>query len=253
MKYLRFETEDRQVKYGVMNEGKINVVQRSIFDTHRITDEQYSLDTVKLLAPVEPSKVLCIGLNYIDHAKEFGSPIPVEPLLFMKPPTSVIGPDEQIIYPPQTKNLHYEAELAIVIGKKAKNISRENAFDYVFGYTIGNDITARDLQKIDSQWVRAKGFDTFCPLGPWIETEVGDPDNLDIQLTLNGEVRQQSNTSNFVFKCADIIAYLSSLMTLLPGDVILTGTPAGIGAMQVGDKVEATIQNIGTLENTIAE
>lgn len=253
MKYTRFKTPDNVVKYGVVEGNSVKAVEGNVFGEHKITDEKYDLKSVKLLAPVEPSKVMCIGLNYSDHAKEFGKPIPAEPLLFLKPSTSVIGPNDNIIYPPQTQNLHYEAELVIVIGKKAKNVSREEAFNYVFGYTIGNDITARDLQSKDNQWGRAKGFDTFCPLGPWVETEIEDPDNLDIKLVLNGEVKQNSNTSNLVFKCAELIEFLSGIMTLLPGDVIMTGTPGGIGPMQVGDKVEAYIEKIGTLVNTIAK
>lgn len=252
MKYVRFATQDQKTLYGVIQNETIKLVNGNIFSEHEITAKQYSLEKVKLLAPVEPSKVLCIGLNYVDHAQEFGSPIPAEPLLFLKPSTSVIGPRESIIYPPQTQNLHYEAELAIVIGKQAKNVPRDKALKYVFGYTVGNDITARDLQKKDCQWTRAKGFDTFCPLGPWIETEISDPNNLDIRLELNNEIRQKSNTNNLAFKCEDLVEYLSSIMTLLPGDVILTGTPGGIGAMEVGDQVAATIQNIGTLLNTIS-
>jgi len=252
MKYVRFATQDGTTRYGVIQDEMIKLVNGDIFSGHEITDKRYPLEEVKLLAPVEPSKVLCIGLNYVDHAQEFGSPIPPEPLLFLKPSTSVIGPQESIIYPPQTENLHYEAELAIVIGKRAKNVPRDKALEHVFGYTVGNDITARDLQKKDNQWARAKGFDTFCPLGPWIETDVGDPNNLDIMLELNNEIRQKSNTNNLAFKCEDLIEYLSSIMTLLPGDVILTGTPGGIGAMQVGDQVAATIQNIGTLLNTVS-
>lgn len=251
MKYVRFETGDKKIQYGVLREKIIQVVAGSIFSDHEITSEEVPLDTVRLLAPVEATKILCIGLNYVDHAKEFGKPIPVEPLLFLKPASSVIGPQGNIVYPPQTENLHYEAELAIVIGKEAKNISEDEAKEYIFGYTVGNDVTARDLQNKDGQWSRAKGFDTFCPLGPWIETEVHNPDNLDIRLNLNGIVKQESNTNNMVFNCSEILAYLSSIMTLLPGDVIMTGTPAGIGPMEVGDIVKVTIQGIGTLENNI--
>lgn len=252
MKYVRFETKSGEKKYGILRDNKIQVIQGSIFGDYSLTQEVYSIDTVRLLAPVEPTKVLCIGLNYVDHAKEFGKPVPSEPLLFLKPSTSVIGPEENVIYPPQTQNLHYEVELAIVIGKSAKNVKNSEALEYVFGYTVANDITARDLQSTDNQWSRAKGFDTFCPLGPWIETEVKNQDNLDIKLYLNGEMRQNSNTSNLAFKCAELIEYLSGIMTLLPGDVILTGTPGGIGSMQPGDKVEAYVEKIGTLTNTIA-
>lgn len=251
MKYARFDTATG-IKYGVVKQDSISVVEGNIFGEHRMTEESYPLSEVRLLAPVEPTKVLCIGLNYRDHAVEFGLPIPPEPIFFLKPSTSVIGPDDDIIYPPQTQNLHYEAELAIVIGKTAKNVKESDAFDYVFGFTVANDITARDLQKKDNQWSRAKGFDTFCPLGPWIETEIGDVDDLEIKLYLNGELRQNSNTKHLVFKCSYLIEYLSSIMTLLPGDVIITGTPSGIGAMAEGDKVEAYVENIGTLRNGVA-
>lgn len=253
MKYVRLETPLKTCCYGVVEGEKVRVIKGDIFssDIPQLTDKQYTLQDVKLLSPVEPSKVLCIGLNYIDHAQEFGKPIPLEPLLFLKPPTSVIGPQAEINYPPQTANLHYEAELAIVIGKKAKNVKKEDASAYILGYTAANDVTARDLQQKDGQWSRAKGFDTFCPLGPWIETALKDPDNLDIKLTLNGETRQQSNTSMLVFKCAELVEYLSGIMTLLPGDVILTGTPGGIGAMEPGDRVEVHIEGIGSLVNTV--
>lgn len=253
MKYLRFRNKQQIIKYGVLRDNLIHVVDGSIFEDPLITNDTYPLESVRILAPVEPSKVLCIGLNYRDHAKEFGKPLPAEPLLFLKPPSSVIGPEDDIIYPPQTQNLHYEAELAIVIGKKAKNIARSSAPEYIFGYTVGNDVTARDLQHKDSQWSRAKGFDTFCPLGPWIETDIDDPGNLAVRLTLNGEIRQNSNTNNLVFNCYELVEYLSGIMTLMPGDVILTGTPAGVGAMDAGDKVEAEIENIGKLINHVAK
>lgn len=252
MKYVRFEAPSGEQKYGVLEGDVITVIKGSMFENHSLSTESYPLNRVQLLAPVEPSKVLCIGLNYVDHAAEFGKPVPAEPLLFLKPSTTVIGPQAAIIYPPQTTNLHYEVELGIVIGKRAKNIQPDQALAYVFGYTVGNDITARDLQSKDSQWSRAKGFDTFCPLGPWVETDIVDPDNLEIKLHLNGELRQNSNTNNLVFKCAELIAYLSAIMTLLPGDVIMTGTPAGIGTMQPGDRVEAYVQKIGTLVNTVS-
>jgi 2-keto-4-pentenoate hydratase/2-oxohepta-3-ene-1,7-dioic acid hydratase in catechol pathway len=229
----------------------IHYVKGDIFGVYEVTDRTCSLEDVHLLAPVEPSKVLCIGLNYRDHAVEFGKPIPAEPLLFLKPSTSVIGPEENIVYPPQTQNLHYEAELAIVIGKKAKNVAQSKAVEYIFGYTVGNDVTARDLQNKDGQWSRAKGFDTFCPLGPWIETDVVNPDNLSIKLTQNGEVRQNSNTKNLVFRCFELVEYLSAIMTLLPGDVIMTGTPGGIGAMNPGDRIDTYIEKIGVLKNCV--
>ncbi|UWG96346.1 fumarylacetoacetate hydrolase family protein [Dehalobacter sp. DCM] len=251
MKYLRFSDNHNVIRYGVVKDSLIFAINGDIFGEFMVTDKSYLIESVRLLAPVIPSKVLCIGLNYIDHAKEFGKPLPEEPLLFIKPPSSVIGPEENIIYPPQTANLHYEAELAIVIGKEAKNVERRQAAEYIFGYTVANDITARDLQHKDGQWTRAKGFDTFCPLGPWIETDIDDPGNLTVKLTLNGLTRQDSNTNNLVFDCFQLVEYLSGIMTLLPGDVILTGTPAGVGPMEAGDVVKAEIENIGALTNYV--
>lgn len=251
MKYLRFSDNQNVIRYGVVKDSLIFAINGDIFEEFMVTDKSYPIESVRLLAPVIPSKVLCIGLNYIDHAKEFGKPLPEEPLLFIKPPSSVIGPEENIIYPPQTANLHYEAELAIVIGKEAKNVECRQAAKYIFGYTVANDITARDLQHQDGQWTRAKGFDTFCPLGPWIETDIDDPGNLTVKLTLNGLTRQDSNTNNLVFDCFQLVEYLSGIMTLLPGDVILTGTPAGVGPMEAGDVVKAEIENIGALTNYV--
>lgn len=252
MKFVRFEDPDAKVKYGVVDGDNIHLIEGNIYKNFEISTESYPLGSVKLLAPVEPSKIICFGLNYRDHAEEIGEPLPKEPMFFLKPPTSVIAHNDSIIYPQQTQNLHYEAELVIVIGKKAKNVSRKNAFDYILGYTVGNDISARDLQGIDGQWGRAKGFDTFCPLGPWIETNIKDPNNLNIMLKVNGKVKQDSNTKNLYYKCAELVEFASQIMTLLPGDVILTGTPSGVGPLQVGDKVEAYIENIGTLENTVS-
>jgi 2-keto-4-pentenoate hydratase/2-oxohepta-3-ene-1,7-dioic acid hydratase in catechol pathway len=176
--------------------------------------------------------------------------LPTEPVLFIKPSTAVNHPDYPISYPPQTKDLHYEAELVIVIGKTAKNVEIKNAEKYILGYTCGNDVTARDLQRKDIQWTRAKSFDSFAPIGPWIETDI-DPVSLEIKLILNGEIKQKSNTSNLIFKPDFLVSFISSVMTLLPGDVIMTGTPSGVGPMKVGDNVSVVIENIGTLSNRI--
>lgn len=208
---------------------------------------------VRLLAPVTPSKIVAIGLNYADHAAEGNRELPKEPMLFIKPSTAVIGPDDEIIYPPQSANLHHEGELAIVIGKPAKNVPIERARSHVLGYTCANDVTARDLQRRDVQFTRGKGFDTFAPLGPWIITGAEfDPSDLAIQTRVNSEVRQNSRTSRLIFNCDYLISFISSVMTLLPGDVISTGTPAGVGPMHPGDVVEVEIENIGCLRNTIA-
>ena len=209
------------------------------------------LSSVRLLAPVTPSKIVAIGLNYADHAAEANRELPKEPMLFIKPSTAVIGPGDEIIYPRHTANLHYEGELAIVIGKPARNVALADARGYVLGYTCANDVTARDLQRRDVQFTRGKGFDTFAPLGPWIVTDI-DPSDLAIQTRLNGIVRQDSRTSKLTFNCDYLISFISEVMTLLPGDVISTGTSAGVGPMRVGDTVEVEIEHIGCLRNTIA-
>jgi 2-keto-4-pentenoate hydratase/2-oxohepta-3-ene-1,7-dioic acid hydratase in catechol pathway len=216
-----------------------------------LTGQKVPLDDVRLLAPVIPrSKVVCVGRNYARHAAELGGEVPDEPLIFLKPNTSVIGPGESILYPQQSADVHYEGELAVVIGRICRDISAADAAKVIFGYTAANDVTARDLQSKDGQWARAKGFDTFCPLGPWIETAL-DPANLAVTTTLNDESKQDGRTSDMVFSVPDIVEYVSSFMTLLPGDVILTGTPDGVGPMAVGDTVSVTIEGIGTLTNRV--
>ncbi|MGA8846292.1 MAG: fumarylacetoacetate hydrolase family protein [Nocardioides sp.] len=222
----------------------------------KLLDTEHKLADVRLLAPVLPrSKVVGIGRNYAAHAAEMGSEVPAEPLMFLKPNTSVSGPGDPIFYPPQTTNLHYEGELAVVIGRICRDVPPEQATDVIYGYTIGNDVTARDLQKLDVQFTRAKGFDSFCPLGPWIETDL-DPqhfiDGVSIQTHLNGEVVQDGSTADMIFDIPALIAYASSVMTLLPGDVILTGTPEGVGPMEVGDEVEVSIAGLGALTNKVA-
>ncbi|MEE8637916.1 MAG: fumarylacetoacetate hydrolase family protein [Candidatus Margulisiibacteriota bacterium] len=199
---------------------------------------------------IKPSKIICVGLNYRDHAKELKMPIPEYPILFMKPPTALIYNNDPIIYPPQTKELHYEAELAIVIKDRIKNVKKEEALKHVLGFTCGNDVTARDLQRMDGQWTRAKSFDSFCPVGPKIVKDI-DPDNLNIKLYLNGEVKQSSNTSNMIFKVDHLVSFISNIMTLEPEDVILTGTPPGVGPMQVGDVVEVEVEGIGKLKSKV--
>jgi 2-keto-4-pentenoate hydratase/2-oxohepta-3-ene-1,7-dioic acid hydratase in catechol pathway len=215
------------------------------------TEEQYKLSDVRLLAPVIPrSKVVGIGRNYAAHAAEMGGEVPAEPLMFMKPNTSVVGPGDPVFYPPQTKDLHYEGELGVVIGRICRDVTVDRVPEVVYGYTIGNDVTARDLQKSDVQFTRAKGFDSFCPLGPWIETEL-DTSDLRVQTHLNGDVKQDGSTKDMIFDVATLVSYVSSVMTLLPGDVILTGTPEGVGPMNPGDEVDVTISGIGTLTNKV--
>ena len=217
------------------------------------TDEQVRLADVRLLSPVLPrSKVVGIGRNYAAHAAELGNDLPEEPLMFLKPNTSVSGPGDPIFYPHQTENLHFEGELAVVIGRICRDVPKEKYADVVHGYTVGNDVTARDLQKKDGQFTRAKGFDSFCPLGPWIETEL-DVSDLRVQTFLNGEVKQDGRTSDLIFDVPTLIAHVTSVMTLLPGDVILTGTPEGVGPMNAGDEVEISIQGIGNLTNKVVK
>jgi 2-keto-4-pentenoate hydratase/2-oxohepta-3-ene-1,7-dioic acid hydratase in catechol pathway len=205
----------------------------------------------KILPPAMPSKVVCIGLNYRDHAKELGFDLPKEPLIFLKPGSAVIGHLDNILYPVQSERVDYEAELAVVISCRCSKVSPEETLDYILGYTCLNDVTARDLQIKDGQWTRAKSFDTFCPIGPCIETEISDPHNLDIRLILNGEIKQSSNTSNLIFSVSELISTISHIMTLNEGDVIATGTPSGIGPMNRGDTVCVEIEGIGALENTL--
>ncbi|HBX81117.1 MAG: fumarylacetoacetate hydrolase family protein [Propionibacteriaceae bacterium] len=219
-----------------------------------LTGERHPLDDVRLVAPVLPrSKVIGIGRNYAAHAKELGNDLPTEPVTFLKPNTSVIGPGEPIVHPVQTHDLQHEGELAVVIGRICRHVPVDKAEDVIFGYTVANDVTARDLQHSDAQWTRAKSFDTFCPLGPWIITHlrITEVGGLDLAVTVNGETRQHGNTSDMVFGVAELVAYVSSFMTLLPGDVILTGTPSGVSRMYPGDRVEVTIAEIGTLANIV--
>ena len=220
------------------------------FRSIKLTGDSYPLDEVRLLAPCLPSKIVALGVNYRSHAQEMDSNLPKNPLVFLKPPTAVIGPEDKIVYPPSSKQVDYEGELGVVIGKKAKGITQEQAKDYILGYTCLNDVTARDLQKSDGQWTRAKSFDTFAPIGPCIETELDDT-NTDIETYLNGRLVQKGNTRDLVFGVPELVSFVSHVMTLLPGDIIATGTPAGVGPMQPGDTVEIKIGGIGSLRNYI--
>ena len=255
MRIARFTT-DEDPQFGVVGgpEGDeiiASVVGDPLYAGVELTGEQVRLADVRLLAPVIPrSKVACVGRNYAAHAAELGNEAPAEPLIFMKPNTSVIGPHEPIVYPTQSNEVHYEGELAVVIGRICRDVPPERVSDVIFGYTVANDVTARDLQHRDGQWTRAKGFDSFCPLGPWIETQL-DPSDLGLRTELNGEVKQDSRTSLMIFDVQAVIAYITSFMTLLPGDVVLTGTPEGVGPMQPGDDVSVTIEGIGTLTNRV--
>jgi len=249
MKLIRFEKENRTL-CGVLEGNEITTIKGSYFDDIVRTEEKFLIDEVKILPPCLPSKAVCIGLNYKAHVEESGVSMPESPVVFMKPSTAVIGNLDYIIYPKMSKRVDYEAELAVVIGKKTKDITVVEAKDAILGYTCGNDVSARDLQPENGQWTIAKGFDTFLPLGPWIETEA-DPGNLRIRTLLNGEVKQDSNTKDLIFDVYTLVSYVSQIMTLNPGDVLMTGTPYGISPMKKGDKVEIEIENIGTLTNFI--
>jgi 2-keto-4-pentenoate hydratase/2-oxohepta-3-ene-1,7-dioic acid hydratase in catechol pathway len=217
------------------------------------TDEVVKLADARLLSPVLPrSKVVGIGRNYAAHAAELGHDLPEEPLMFLKPNTSVVGPGDPVFYPRQTSELHYEGELAVVIGRICRDVPVEKFADVIWGYTVGNDVTARDLQRSDVQFTRAKGFDSFCPLGPWIETEL-DVSDVRVQTWLNGDLKQDGTTKDMIFGVPELVHQVSSVMTLLPGDVILTGTPEGVGPMEVGDEVEVSIQGIGNLTNRVVK
>ena len=240
--------------YGVINEKNEILVLKGdpIYAGIVPSESKINLDQVRVLAPVLPrSKVVCIGKNYADHAKEMGGEVPEEPIIFIKPNTSVIGPDDVIQWPSMASRVDHEAELAVVIGRICKDVPKEKATDVIFGYTLANDITARDLQQKDGQWTRAKGFDTFCPLGPWIETEFV-PGTQKIEAIVNGEVKQSSTLNHMIFDVPTIINFVSSVMTLLPGDVIITGTPSGIGPMPEGASVTVSIEEIGSLTNKVS-
>lgn len=250
MKIARF-TSGSEPRYGIVDGPELVVLKghplAAGFDT---TGERIPLKEVKLLAPTIPSKVICIGKNFADHAAEIGQGVTEEPLIFFKPSSAIIGHGEKIVLPPQSKQVELEAELTLVIGKIAKNVSEEDALDYVFGYTIANDVTARDLQFKDEQWARSKAFDTFCPLGPWIETEFL-PESQVIESRINGETKQHVSISIMTHSIQSIVSYVSKNMTLLPGDIILTGSPAGISVINSGDLIECEVEGIGILANSV--
>ncbi|MDA8100337.1 MAG: fumarylacetoacetate hydrolase family protein [Nitrospiraceae bacterium] len=248
MRLVRFQAGEGPA-WGILRSGEIDELARGFADIAAV------LRTVKrseaqLLAPVAPTKIVAVGLNYRDHATELGMSVPENPILFLKPPTSVIGPGESIVRPAMSRQVDFEAELGIVIRDRVTGISPAEARKHVLGYTCANDVTARDLQKKDGQWTRAKSFDTFCPVGPWIETDL-DPDDLLVESYLNGARKQSSRTSQFIFGIDHLVSFISQVMTLEPGDLIITGTPAGIGPMQPGDDVEVRVEGIGSLKNIV--
>jgi 2-keto-4-pentenoate hydratase/2-oxohepta-3-ene-1,7-dioic acid hydratase in catechol pathway len=251
MRLVRFRHGDR-IATGAIQPGSdtIQVIAGTFFEDPLPTGDEVAIDDVMLLAPVLPSKLVCVGKNYAAHAAEFGMDVPEEPLLFLKPSTAVIGPGDAIRLLPISRRIDYEGELAVVMGRLARNVRAEDASRFILGYTCANDVTLRDLQKTDDQWARAKGFDGSAPLGPWIETSV-DPTDAVIETRLNGDVVQHASTSDMVFGVAELIAYVTSFMTLLPGDALLTGTPEGVGRLQAGDVVEVEVEGVGTLRNAV--
>lgn len=253
MKIVRYRA-DKIINFGIMDEdGTIRELVGSPFESLNPSGTIAHLDDVQLLAPVEAPRIIGVGLNYAEHAREVGKELPTEPMLFMKPSTTAIGPDDAIIYPRQGKNVHYEAELAVVIGSPARRVSKAKALDHVLGYTCGNDVSERVIQFAEMQtgtMLIGKGFDTFCPLGPCITTDL-DPGNLQVQARLNGEVKQNERTSDLIFSVPELISYISAAFTMLPGDVIMTGTPSGVGPFVPGDVVEIEVEGIGTLRNPV--
>src|SRR5207248_2001445 len=213
----------------------------------------YSLDAVQLLPPCAPTKIVCVGRNYRDHAKELGNEVPAEPLIFLKPPSSIIANGDAIVYPTLSTNVHFEGELGVVIGTRAKNVLAADAGKHIFGYTCVNDVTARDLQRKDGQWTRGKGFDTFCPVGPVVVDTLDPWAGVAVEASVNGAIKQKGDTKDFIFALDVVIRYISQVMTLFPGDLIATGTPSGVGPLVAGDKVEVTVQGVGTLQNVVSD
>jgi 2-keto-4-pentenoate hydratase/2-oxohepta-3-ene-1,7-dioic acid hydratase in catechol pathway len=250
MRIIRFQERDEPARFGWLHENLVGPIEGDPLGEFRRLDAGLDLNSVRLLAPLIPGKILCVGRNYVAHAREHNAEVPEVPLLFFKPPSSVIGPGDKIVIPPQSEQVEHEAELVVVIGRRGRWIQPDDALEHVFGYTIGNDVTARDLQRRDDQWTRAKGFDTFCPLGPWIQTDF-DPADVVITCHVNDGLRQMASTRDMVYGVRQLIAFASSIMTLDPGDVLFTGTPAGVGKMLPGDVVKVSIEGLGELENRV--
>jgi len=250
MRIVRYKYKDEAPSYGWLLEDKIGAISGNVYGDYRRQEAGLPLASVRLLAPAEPSKIVCLGRNYAEHAKEHDAEVPKVPLIFMKPPSAIIGPGEAILLPPQSQQVEHEAELVVVMGKRGKNILTEQAHDYIYGYTNGNDVTARDLQRSDGQWTRAKGFDTFCSIGPWVDTDFDASDAI-ITCRVSGQPRQMASTRDMVFNVNQLIAFISSVMTLEPGDLIFTGTPAGVGPLKEGDEVVVEIEGLGKLSNPV--
>ena len=250
MRTVRYQYKNEAPTYGWLLEEKVGPIDGDIFGEYRRQEVGLPLASVRLLAPVQPSKIVCIGRNYAEHAKEQNAEVPKVPMLFMKPPSSINNPGGTILLPPQSQQVEHEGELVVVIGKRGHNVTVEAAREHVFGYTVGNDVTARDLQRSDGQWTRAKGFDTFCPFGPWVDTDF-DPSDAIITCRVNGQPRQMASTRDMIFNVSMLIAFITSVMTLEPGDLIYTGTPAGVGPLTDGDEVSVEIEGLGKLSNPV--
>ena len=250
MRIVRYLNENRKPQFGWVHQFQVGPLEGDPFGEYRRMDASMKIEDLDLLSPISPGKIICIGRNYAAHAAEHDADVPEIPLIFLKPPSSVIGQNGTILLPAQSKRVEHEAELVVVIGKRGRRIQADQAMQHVFGYTAGNDVTARDLQRSDGQWTRGKGFDTFCALGPWIETEF-DPADALVTCHVNGELKQMASTRDMVFDIPQQIAFISSVMTLEPGDVIMTGTPAGVSPLSPGDVVEVTIDGIGNLRNPV--
>jgi 2-keto-4-pentenoate hydratase/2-oxohepta-3-ene-1,7-dioic acid hydratase in catechol pathway len=251
MRIIRYKPSGgRNILWGWESKGKVGSLDGDPFGPFRRKKTYVSLERVELFPPVQPGKIVCVGRNYVAHAEEHDAEVPELPLVFLKPPSSVVPHGGTILLPPQSDRVEHEAELAVVVGVGGRWIRRADALDHVLGYTIANDVTARDLQRSDGQWTRGKGFDSFCPIGPWIETEL-DTSNLIIKCSVNEQLRQMGSTRDMVFSVPTLVAFISSVMTLDPGDLILTGTPSGVGPLIEGDEVEVEIEGIGTLRNQV--
>lgn len=250
MRIVRYQLKDQTPQYGWIMGDKIGSIEGNVFGAFQRQEARIPVESAQLLAPTTPGKIICVGRNYAAHAKEHGADVPEVPLIFLKPTTSLIGHNQAIVLPPQSEQVEHEAELAVVFGKTGRWITPEDALSHIFGFTVANDVTARDLQRRDGQWTRAKGFDTFCPVGPWIETEF-DPADAVVTCNVNGEMRQMASTRDMIFTVKQLIAFISSIMTLNPGDLLLTGTPAGVSPLNPGDIVEVSVEGVGTLSNPV--
>ncbi len=250
MRVIRYQSGKTGARYGWLQDDKVGEIEGDLFGKFKRLEAKTPIADVQLLAPMAPSKILCVGRNYVEHAKEQGHEVPKIPIIFMKPPSSILEPGGTIILPPQSQQVEHEAELVVVFGKRGRHITAEDAKKYIFGYTVGNDVTARDIQNAGGQWTRAKGFDTFCPFGPWIDTEFNAVDAV-ITCKVNGQPRQMASTGDVVYSVSNLVAYVSSFLTLEPGDLLFTGTPAGVGPLKDGDEVVVEIEGLGVLRNTV--